>query len=239
MSDHANRRSFAAAAKDILRSFPGLYSAARAGRRWVAREIVLAISQRRQIGVWRRSGSPVPPPEPFKQATVAAYGRGFRLSTLVETGTYLGDMVEAQRRRFRRVWSIELSPDLYRSTLARFVEAPNVTLLQGDSGNLLPSVLERLDGPALFWLDGHYSAGNTARGHLDTPVKQELEAILGTAVNHVILVDDARCFGTGDYPPLEEVQALVTSLRPGWTCLVRDDIIRICPKTNSRSRRWA
>lgn len=46
-------------------------------------------------------------------STVKAYGRAFELSTLVETGTYLGDMVEAQRRSFREVWSIELSPTLY------------------------------------------------------------------------------------------------------------------------------
>jgi hypothetical protein len=229
--DHANRRSLAATLKGFLRLFPGIYRPTRAARRWVDRNVVVPISQRREIAQWRRSGSPVPPPEPFKQATVRAYGRAFRLPTLVETGTYLGEMVEAQRWRFRRVWSIELSSDLFAAALARFAEAPNVTLLEGDSGDLMPAVLERLDGPALFWLDGHYSAGVTVRGSLDTPVKRELEAILGSAASHVILVDDARCFGTGDYPPLEEVQNLVARLRPGWTCLVRDDIIRICPRS--------
>jgi hypothetical protein len=231
VSDHANRRSLSAALKGLLRRFPGVYRAARWGRRWIARNISLPISQRREIARWRQSGSPIPPPEAFKQATVGAYGRAFRVPTLVETGTYLGDMVEAQRRRFRHVWSIELSSDLFRDALARFAEAPNVTLLEGDSGDLMPAVLERLDGPALFWLDGHYSAGVTVRGSLDTPVRRELEAILGSAANHVILVDDARCFGTGDYPSLEEVQNLVATLRPGWTCLVRDDIIRICPRS--------
>jgi hypothetical protein len=91
----------------------------------------------------------------------------------------------------------------------------------------MQSVVTRLDGPALFWLDGHYSAGITARGSLETPVQRELEIILASANDHVILVDDARCFGTGDFPTLDAVRALVAELRPGWTCVVNDDIIRI------------
>jgi hypothetical protein len=40
-------------------------------------------------------------------------------------------------------------------------------------------------------------------------------------------VDDARCFGSGDYPTLDAVRSLVGRLRPDWTCVVEDDIIRI------------
>jgi hypothetical protein len=169
----------------------------------------------------------VPPPAVFKQATVRAYQEAFGLRTLVETGTYLGDMVDAQRKRFRQVLSIELAPDLYQAARARFASARNVTLLEGDSGDLMPSVVAQLKEPALFWLDGHYSAGITARGSLDTPVQRELETILGSTVEHVVLVDDARCFGTGDYPSLDAVRTLVAQLRPGWTCVVEDDVIRI------------
>jgi hypothetical protein len=118
-------------------------------------------------------------------------------------------------------------PDLYRAALARFAKRQNVTLLEGDSADLMESVVAQLEEPALFWLDGHYSAGITAQGDLDTPAQRELEIILATADNHVILVDDARCFGSGDYPTLDAVQALVGRLRPGWTCVVEDDIIRI------------
>jgi hypothetical protein len=125
--------------------------------------------------------------------------------------------------------SIELSPDLYRAALARFANRRSVTLLEGGSADLMESVVAQLEGPALFWLDGHYSAGITAHGNLDTPVQRELEIILASADNHVILVDDATCFGSGDYPTLDAVQALVGRLRPGWTCVVQDDIIRIHP----------
>jgi hypothetical protein len=159
--------------------------------------------------------------------TVESYGRASGLTTLVETGTYLGEMVEAQRARFQRVLSIELSPELCRAAQARFGRARNVTILEGDSGELIQFVVEGLRGPAVFWLDGHYSEGTTARGSLDTPVRRELEVVLGSAYDHVVLVDDARCFGTGDYPTLDDVRGLVEKLRPGWACLVEDDVIRI------------
>jgi len=221
VSDDVTQRSFAAAVKDRLRRYPALYR--------ILRSLVLPINRRRQVSRWRRNGRPVPPPHAFKQLTIEGYRRAFRLASLVETGTYAGDTVEAQRKRFRKVVSIELSPDLYRAALARFANRQNVMLLEGDSADLMESVVAQLEGPALFWLDGHYSTGITAHGNLDTPVQRELEIILASADDHVILVDDARCFGSGDYPTLDAVQALVGRLRPGWTCHVEDDIIRIHP----------
>jgi hypothetical protein len=62
---------------------------------------------------------------------------------------------------------------------------------------------------------------------VDTPVKRELEVILGSPFEHVILIDDARSFGSGDYPSLEEVRALVAAMRPDWTTSVATDVIRI------------
>lgn len=118
----------------------------------------------------------------------------------------------------------------YDEAKERFALASNVFLLEGDSSDLIGSVLARLDGPALFWLDGHWSEENTARGGLDTPVWRELEEILGSPHHHVVLVDDARGFGTGDYPTLDAVRALVEDRRPGWSCAVADDIIRIAPR---------
>jgi hypothetical protein len=158
---------------------------------------------------------------------VWSYSLAFGIATLVETGTYLGEMVAAQRTRFHRMWSIELSPELHRAAVQQFENARNVTLLQGDSGDLIEKVLADLEGPALFWLDAHYSEGNTARGSLETPVWRELQAILASPEEHVVLIDDARHFGTGDYPSIEAIRGLVESSRPGWTCNVATDIIRI------------
>ena len=43
-------------------------------------------------------------------------------------------------------------------------------ILQGDSTDVLPEVVEKMDEPTLFWLDGHYSGGITASGEQETPI---------------------------------------------------------------------
>jgi hypothetical protein len=64
--------------------------------------------------------------------------------------------------------------------------------------------------PALFWLDGHYSGGVTARGESDTPIYAELVHVLGSSHKNVIVIDDARCFGSGaKYPTIEALTAFV------------------------------
>ncbi len=101
-------------------------------------------------------------------------------------------------------------------------------LLQGDSATLLPGVLESLDGPALFWLDGHYMGGESGRGTEDTPVIAEMTALFAHPVRgHVVLIDDARLFdGTGGYPRLDEFTRWVQKQRPGTNVTVDGDIIR-------------
>ena len=148
---------------------------------------------------------------------------------MIETGTYLGEMVEAMQRRFEKIYSIELSPELYVRARERFSEAENVRIALGDSARVLPMILAELHEPALFWLDGHFSEGNTAKGDRETPILDELDAIFRNEVKgHVVLIDDARCFdGTGDYPTLAELERVVRARNPNASFEVRDDIIRV------------
>ncbi len=187
------------------------------------------IKRSKEIRDWKRRGKPVPPPPFVKQIAVEHYAKKFSLDTLVETGTYLGDMVEASKNTFRRIFSIELDTTLYNQARHRFSAFDHIVITQGDSGEVLPHVLAGISDPCLFWLDGHYSAGITARGQLETPVMEELGCILDHPVaDHVILIDDARLFvGQHDYPTIEELQKSIFEKRPGWFFEVKDDIIRI------------
>jgi hypothetical protein len=181
----------------------------------------------RQKWIWR--GGTLPPPHGVKQQAVLSFRRRFRLNVLVETGTYLGEMIDAVKGSFESIRSIELDETLHRKAADRFSSDRHVTLLQGDSGERLKDVLRELDRPALFWLDGHYSGGNTARGETETPIIQELGLVFGhpLARSHVILIDDARLFtGQGDYPDIPRLRALAAEA--GMTSFdVKDDIIRI------------
>ncbi len=194
------------------------------------------------IVVWERGGRRGCAPHRVKQKTLRAYAKRYRLRVLVETGTFRGDMVEAMKGEFDRIYSIELSETLCRTARARFEGAPNVEIIPGDSGIELGQVMRRLGQPAIFWLDGHYSPGRmvkgASRGARDTPILEELHHILGSGSrDHVILIDDARCFGADSaYPTLEALTEIIRSMWSDAEIAVRDDMIRVTPP--ERRRGW-
>jgi len=185
-----------------------------------------------QLFRWEKAGRPVPPPHPAKKKIISEYVKRYGPAIMVETGTYMGDMVQALRRKFKKVYSIEINSYLYNAALERFKKYLNVNIRQGDSGIILPQVLAEINEPALFWLDGHYSGEGTGRGSADSPVMRELAFILNHPVkNHVILIDDARlCDGTNGYPTIEQLKQFLASFNPNPEMEIKEDIIRIVRK---------
>ena len=173
------------------------------------------------------------------ESSILEYKEKFNPKIFIETGTYKGDMVRRMSSRFEKIYSIELSDDLYTKAREKFAHFSHIEILNGDSGIVLPKLLRRIKEPALFWLDAHYSTGETVRGSLDTPVEQELRAILSHPVrNHVILIDDAREFvGKNGYPPIANVEKMARE--NGYLFEMKNDNIRLYPKKydNSENRR--
>jgi hypothetical protein len=88
----------------------------------------------------------------------------FNTRILIETGTFLWDMVFAIKDQFNEIYSIELSQDLHdraRSVLKRY---PHIHLVAADSATAHESVPGGIKERWLFWLCGHYSGGITALG---------------------------------------------------------------------------
>ena len=186
----------------------------------------------RDIRAWERLGKPVPPPHSIKIQTILSHARKFQCATLVETGTYVGNTVEAVRNDFSRIFSIELDNGLFEKAKTKFSRDQHVEILQGDSAQILPRILNGIHRPALFWLDAHYSGAGTAKGGIETPILTELSLLLAHAIkNHIVLIDDARLFnGLADYPSLRELTDMVSSGRPDLEVYVENDIIRITPR---------
>ena len=139
-------------------------------------------------------------------------------------------MVYAVQPYISNIYSIELSEKYYLNTSRRFAGYKNIHLIQGQSGEVLPQLLKTIDKRCLFWLDAHYSGGSTAKSDIETPIMQEVECILNhpKAEEHIILIDDARCFtGQNDYPTVESLRQLIMNVCPSWSFEVQDDIIRI------------
>ena len=188
------------------------------------------INHQEQLAEWEKNGRPSPPPHIVKQLAIQECLRKFQTEILVETGTYLGDMVEAQRDHFKKIYSIELSEKLFNKAIKRFKDHLHIKILHGDSGIVLNKLMNEIDKPALFWLDGHYSHGITAKGEKECPVPEELKAIFKSALPHIILIDDARLFnGTHDYPTIEQIMEIIRSNNRQYLVEIKDDIIHLTP----------
>ena len=176
---------------------------------------------------WRAAGRPVPPPPFVKQRLLRQCAARYRLRTFVETGTFAGETTAALAASVERIISIELDAALAEAARVRFAAAPHITILEGNSGELLRRAIASLTEPALFWLDGHYSGSITARGGQDSPITDEIEAILAhPAGGHVVLIDDARYFnGCDGYPTIDALREKILSRAPGSRVEVADDII--------------
>lgn len=187
-----------------------------------------------QIKDWNTKGYgyPFPPSENTKQNIVRTYQAIYGYNTLIETGTYLGEMVNAQKNYFNKIISIELSLPLFEKAQQRFEGIDHIQILQGDSSLVLPLILKDTNEPVIFWLDGHYSGGITAKGKKECPIYEEIDAIFASSsLNHILLIDDARLFiGKRDYPTIDELYNYVQSKNRGYKIEVLDDIIRLTPQ---------
>lgn len=160
----------------------------------------------------------------------------FNITIFVETGTYEGDTTAQAARVFDEVHSIELSKQLYETCKKRFENAKNIFLYNGDSSKVFPHLLPNLKhGRVLFWLDGHWSTGITARGDQDTPIMQELESIRKNNLqNSVILIDDIREFqsnvnskymyGNRAYPDVKEMSDFIKTINKDYSFAMVGDI---------------
>lgn len=110
----------------------------------------------------------------------------------VETGTFKGLTTKQLTTVFEQVYTIEAFEALYQEALVNLKGLNNVTPLLGDSREKLPEILDKLkNSKVIFWLDAHYSGGDTFYNF--SPLINELKLINESLlVDPIIIVDDAR-----------------------------------------------
>ncbi len=187
-----------------------------------------------RIKVWENAGKEGSPPHVIKRRSIHEIRKKYKTDVFIETGTFMGDMIYSMRNDFQKLFSIELDTDLYKAARNRFEKYNHITIIQGDSGQVLSDILKNMNQKCLFWLDGHYSGGITGKGDLVTPILKELNSIKNNRQkfnnNHIMLIDDARLFnGTDDYPLLEDLKKVCLEYFPDYQFHVKDDIIRLTP----------
>lgn len=144
----------------------------------------------------------------------------------IETGSLWGNGIQmALDLGFQKIYSIELAPQYFKHCCNRFAHCSNVQVLYGDSSIVLSQLLKSIDAPATFWLDGHYSNDDTAKGESNTPLLMELEHIRQHPIKtHTILIDDIRYLGTStfDFISLEVIIKKLKEINPNYLISFED-----------------
>ena len=170
------------------------------------------------------------PPEGLVRLLRNAYA----LSDFIETGTYHGATAAWVADFFERVISIELALALHEAASQRFSHKANIDFRLGDTEDVLARLVPGLTKPALFWLDAHWSGGETAGEVHECPLLGEIAAIERSPVEHFFLIDDARFFTSPPPPPHRAEEwpdlAAITkalSAKPRHITVFRDVIVAV------------
>ena len=124
--------------------------------------------------------------------------------TFIETGTHLGATCLNVNKIFEKIYTIEISPKYFSISNSNFRShgVTNVFSILGDSTHVLPKLLDELNENLVFWLDGHWSMGDTGKGEKQSPLLEECASIVEYCKNKnkksVIMIDDVRIFGIDD-----------------------------------------
>jgi hypothetical protein len=131
----------------------------------------------------------------------------------IDTGTYMGDTLYNMLHDFNKLYSIELSEKYFSQAVKRF-DDNKVTIIHGDSTIILKTLLNEVNASIFFWLDGHWSGGDTAKGDVDCPLLEEITIINDICKSKcIIAIDDVRLFGT--------------NINENWLNVTRENILNI------------
>src|SRR3990167_2644183 len=151
------------------------------------------------------------------------------IDIFIETGTLFGSGIDvALECKFTYIHSCEISEKLYLKCKEKYKENNHIHLYNGNSPDILSHVLKYTDLKSLFWLDAHYSGGQTSMAEKKCPILDELNEIKKHFIKvHTILIDDVRLFGTEahDNIKISEITDLILSINPNYKFTFENDIL--------------
>jgi hypothetical protein len=125
----------------------------------------------------------------------------YNLNTFIETGTLYGEGVDyALQQGFSNIITIDIDPELVLLAKQKYKYNSNVTVLEGNSFDVLNDIIPTINHNCLFWLDAHFPGADLHKQaynsveNLDIrmPLEKELEIIKKYRYSYddVIISDD-------------------------------------------------
>jgi hypothetical protein len=190
---------------------------------------------------WIQNSFKAPAPNIVKWQVLQHWGGR---DTWLETGTYRGETTAYLSGIATMVHSLEPKKDLFERAQLRFIDTDNVKVHLGSSEEKFPELIQNLCENQVkdisFWLDGHFSAGETYMGEEETPILFELDSIskkFEMFEKLSIFVDDVRLFGTPEdkknsYPTLFSLATFAEHHKLYW--VIEQDIFIMTNRIKKR-----
>lgn len=161
----------------------------------------------------------------------------------VEMGTHTGDTAEWASSFSKKVFTIELSPKYCEMSKTRLSQRSNVQCIFGDSSIAIRDLVAQSDSTWLYWLDGHFSFGDTAGAEMECPLLQELEALEKSKSIPCILIDDAKLILSPpppphrqeDWPSFDDIVHALKKICPQYYITLTEDVLIAVPNQLSSS----
>lgn len=136
----------------------------------------------------------------------------------IETGTLIGTTIFAMEPYFNTLYTIEFSEKYYNDTKNKY-NGDKIKFIYGDSSIIFNSLLSNITDRCIFFLDGHWSSGDTGKSEKDCPLIEEIININNLFKNDaIIIIDDFRLFG---------LDASSGKLGEDWSKISKDEILNI------------
>ena len=118
-----------------------------------------------------------------------------KYNCFIETGTLNGDTIFSLEPYFDKLYTVEFSEKYYNNTKNKY-RGSKINFILGDSSIVFENLLPNITDKCIFFLDGHWSGGDTGQSSKDCPLYEEITHINNLFTNDaVIIIDDFRLFG--------------------------------------------
>lgn len=132
------------------------------------------------------------------------------LEYYVETGTGEGACLShVLNFNFKKFYSVEIHQQVYNNVINKFKDKNNCEILLGNSYEVLPDILSKIEGNVLFFLDAHFPGADFKYATYDAvkdydtrlPLEKELRTICNNrdTSKDVFIIDDLRIYEDNNY----------------------------------------